>query len=75
MTFSRLADLPKDVHQCCLTATFSVQLLIEHARIWGTLEPQSAHFVDLSSHLVNTVKRVADHVTAIIEVCMKLNGL
>ena len=71
VTFVAFLDTSKEVHQCCLTATFSLQLLMEHARIWGTLETQNVAFADLSSQLVDSVKRLADHVTTIIEVCME----
>lgn len=68
-----LADLPKEAHQCCLSATFSLQLLIEQARIWGTLENQNNKFKDLGCLMVDTVKRLANCVTAIIEVCVEAN--
>ncbi|KAM7447173.1 the TRAFAC class myosin-kinesin ATPase superfamily [Porites harrisoni] len=60
-------DIPKEAHQCCLSATFSLQLLIEQARIWGTLENQNNQFKDLGCLMVDTVKRLANCVTAIIE--------
>ena len=68
-----LADLPKEAHQCCLSATFSLQLLIEQARIWGTLENQNNRFKDLGCLMVDTVKRLANCVTAIIEVVIEGN--
>ena len=60
--------IPKEVQQCCLTATFSLQLLMEHARMWGTAETRNAHFTELSSQLIDTVKPLADHVIKIVEV-------
>ena len=66
-----LADLPKEAHQCCLSATFSLQLLIEQARIWGTLENQNNQFKDLGCLMVDTMTRLANCVTAIIEVCIE----
>lgn len=63
-----LSGIQKDVQQCCLAATFSLQMLIEHARIWGTSETNSDHFTELSSQLLETVKRLAGHVIGIIEV-------
>jgi len=58
---------PKEVQLCFLTASFSVQMLTELARIWCTAETQNAHFSDLSFQLVETVKRLGDHVIKIIE--------
>lgn len=68
-----VADLLKEAHQCCLSATFSLQLLIEQARIWGTLENQNNQFKDLGCLMVDTVTRLANCVTAIIEVCIEEN--
>ena len=73
LTLPSLADLPKEAHQCCLSATFSLQLLIEQARIWGTLENQNNQFKDLGCLMIDTVKRLANCVTAIIEVCVEGN--
>ena len=73
LTLPSLAELPKEAHQCCLSATFSLQLLIEQARIWGTLENQNNQFKDLGFLMVDTVKRLANCVTAIIEVCVEAN--
>ncbi|KAL9988342.1 hypothetical protein ACROYT_G002777 [Oculina patagonica] len=64
---SSVGGIQKDVHQCCLAATFSLQALIEHARIWGTSETNNDHFTELSSQLLDTVKRLAGHVIGIIE--------
>lgn len=65
-----LSGIQKEVHQCSLTATFSLQALIEHARIWGTSETNNPHFTELSSQLLDTVKRLTGHVIGIIEVCV-----
>ena len=73
LTLPSLADLPKEAHQCCLSSTFSLQLLIEQARIWGTLENQNNQFKDLGFLMVDSVKRLANCVTAIIEVCVEAN--
>ena len=63
-----MTGIQKEVHQCCLTATLALQVLIEHARIWGTSETNSVHFTELSSQLLDTVKRLAGHVIGIVEV-------
>lgn len=42
-------------------------MLTELAQIWCTAETQNAHFSDLSFQLVETVKRLGDHVIKIIE--------
>ena len=63
-----MTGIQKEVHQCCLTATLALQVLIEHARIWGTSETSSVHFTELSSQLLDTVKRLAGHVIGIVEV-------
>ena len=58
----------KEVPQCCLAATLALQVLIEHARVWGTSETNNVHFTELSSQLLDTVKRLAGHVIGIVEV-------
>lgn len=68
-----LSGIQKGVQQCCLAATFSLQVLIEHARIWGTSETNNDHFTELSSQLLDAVKRLAGHVIEIIEVCVTFN--
>lgn len=63
-----MTGIQKEVHQCCLTSTLALQVLIEHARIWGTSETNNVHFTELSSQLLDTVKRLAGHVIGIVEV-------
>lgn len=63
-----LSGFHKEVHQCCLTATFTMEMLIEHARTWGASEINNTHFTELSSQFLDTVKRLAGHVIDIIEV-------
>lgn len=58
----------KEVPQCCLATTLALQVLIEHARIWGTSETNNVSFTELSSQLLDTVKRLAGHVIGIVEV-------
>ena len=43
-------------------------MLSEHVRMWGTAEINNAPFVELSSQLLDTVRRLAGHVIGIIEV-------
>lgn len=62
-----VGGIQKEVHQCCLTSTLALQVLIEHARIWGTSETNNVHFTELSSQLLDTVKRLAGHVIGIVE--------
>lgn len=63
-----MSGIQKEVPQCCLAATLALQVLIEHARIWGTSETNNVHFTELSSQLLDTVKRLAGHVIGIVEV-------
>lgn len=63
-----MSGIQKEDPQCCLAAALALQVLIEHARIWGTSETNSVHFAELSSQLLDTVKRLAGHVIGIIEV-------
>ena len=63
-----VSGIQKEVPQCCLAATLALQVLIEHARIWGTSETNNVHFNELSFQLLDTVKRLAGHVIGIVEV-------
>lgn len=55
-------------HQCCVSTTISLQMLSEHVRMWGTAEINNEPFVELSSQLLDTVRRLAGHVIGIIEI-------
>jgi len=56
-----------EVDRCCLTATCSLHLLIEHAQIWGSVENGNAQFTELRRQLIDAVTRLADHVIKIIQ--------
>ena len=64
----RSSGLPTEGQQCCVSASISVQMLVEHVRMWGTAEITNEPFVELSSQLLDTIKRLAGHVISIIEV-------
>ena len=68
IVFIFMQGIQKEVPQCCLAATLALQVLIEHARIWGTSETNNVHFTELSSQLLDTVKRLSGHVIGIVEV-------
>ena len=63
-----MSGIQKEAPQCCLAATLALQVLIEHARVWGTSETNNVHFTELSAQLLDTVKRLAAHVIGIVEV-------
>lgn len=56
-----------EVDRCCLTATCSLHLLIEHAQIWGSVENGNAQFTELRRQLIDAVTRLGDHVIKIIQ--------
>ena len=64
----RSSGLQTEGQQCCVSASISVQMLVEHVRMWGTAEITNEPFVELSSQLLDTIKRLAGHVISIIEV-------
>ena len=64
----RSSGLQTEGQQYCVSASISVQMLVEHVRMWGTAEITNEPFVELSSQLLDTIKRLAGHVISIIEV-------
>ena len=72
LNVSQIASLftgnQNEVDRCCLTATCSLHLLIEHAQIWGSVENGNAQFTELRRQLIDAVTRLADHVIKIIQV-------
>ncbi|RMX47546.1 hypothetical protein pdam_00019081 [Pocillopora damicornis] len=63
-----VGGLQTEGQQCCVSASISVQMLVEHVRMWGTTEITNEPFVELSSQLLDTIKRLAGHVISIIEI-------
>ncbi|XP_068734565.1 kinesin-like protein KIF14 isoform X1 [Montipora capricornis] len=64
-----------EVHRCCLTTTISLQLLMEHVRIWGATENGNAHLTQLSGQLIGTVTRLSDHFIKIIQTVQASNSV
>ena len=77
LNVSQIASLftgdQNEVDRCCLTATCSLHLLIEHAQIWGSVENGNAQFTELRRQLIDAVTRLGDHVIKIIQVIVDNN--